>query len=100
MVYMIESQVAYILDCLRKMDRRHVRTVEVRPEVQEAFNLDVQERMQRTVWASGCASWYLDARGCNTTLWPGFTFTFRRKTRHFDAQSYDLAAAPTPATKP
>ena len=40
--------------------------------------------------ASGCASWYLDASGKNTTLWPGFTFEFRRRTRHFDARNYIL----------
>jgi len=37
--------------------------------------------MQRTIWTTGgCASWYLDAHGRNTTLWPGFTFTFRALT--------------------
>jgi hypothetical protein len=87
---MIESQIKYILDCLRTMDRRALQTVEVRPEIQEAFNTEMQQRMRGTVWTSGCASWYLDASGHNTTLWPGFTFEFRRRTRHFDPQHYDL----------
>ena len=90
MVYMIESQITYILDCLRKMERRHLRAVEVRPEIQEAFNTEMQQRMQSTVWTTGCSSWYLDASGHNTTLWPGFTFEFRRRTRHFDLQRYDF----------
>ena len=51
---------------------------------------EMQQRMRGTVWTSGCASWYLDANGHNTTLWPGFTFEFRRRTRHFDPQHYDL----------
>jgi len=99
MVYMIESQLNYILDCLRLMDQRHVRAVDVRPEVQEAFNQEVQRRMRHTVWSSGCASWYLDSRGCNVTLWPGFTFAFRRRTRRFDPQSYHLELAATMARK-
>jgi len=90
MVFMIESQLNYILDCLRTMDRRNLRAVEVRPEIQEAFDTEVQKRMQRTVWTSGCKSWYLDANGHNTTLWPGFTFEYRRRTRHFDTQHYTL----------
>jgi len=90
MIYMIEAQISYILDCLRTMDRRNLRAVEVRPETQEAFKTEMQQRMQGTVWTSGCSSWYLDARGHNTTLWPGFTFEFRRRTRHFDPQHYDL----------
>ena len=90
MVYMIESQINYILDCLRTMDRRNMRAVEVRPAIQEAFDMEMQRRMRGTVWTSGCSSWYLDANGRNTTLWPGFTFEFRRRTRHFDPQCYNL----------
>jgi cation diffusion facilitator CzcD-associated flavoprotein CzcO len=90
MVYMIESQLTYILDCLHTMEQQHLQSFEVRPEIQESYNVEVQKRMKGTVWTSGCASWYLDAHGNNTTLWPGFTFEFRRRTRHFDAQHYDL----------
>lgn len=90
MVYMIESQLTYILDCLRAMKRQHLVAVDVQPEILKSFNDELQEKMQDTVWKSGCKSWYLDANGRNTTLWPGFTFEFRRRTRHFDPQSYDL----------
>jgi cation diffusion facilitator CzcD-associated flavoprotein CzcO len=90
MVYMIESQINYIIDCLRTMQRRNIQAVEVRPDVQEAFNEQLQERLKTTVWQSGCKSWYLDARGRNTTIWPGFTFEFRHRTRHFDTQHYTL----------
>src|SRR5258708_39700888 len=87
---MTESQVRYILGCLRKMKRRNQWAVEVRAAAQETFNAERQQRMQGTVWTSGCSSWYLDAGGRNTTLWPGFTFEFRRRTHHFDPQRYDL----------
>lgn len=89
MVYMIESQITYVLDCLRRMRRTELRVVEVRPEAQRAYNDEIQRRMRGTVWTSGCASWYLDAHGRNSTLWPGFTFAFRRRTRHFDLGSYE-----------
>jgi cation diffusion facilitator CzcD-associated flavoprotein CzcO len=92
MVYMIESQITYILDCLRMMDREHLSTVELRPDAQDVFVAEMRRRMQGTVWTSGCASWYLDKNGHNSTLWPGFTFEFRRRTRHFDAKSYALSA--------
>jgi cation diffusion facilitator CzcD-associated flavoprotein CzcO len=90
MVFMIQSQLPYILACIRTLDRRNLRVAEVRSEVQEAFNAEIQQRMQGTVWTSGCASWYLDASGHNTTLWPGFTFEFRHRTRRFDSQHYNL----------
>jgi cation diffusion facilitator CzcD-associated flavoprotein CzcO len=94
MVYMIESQLNYILDCLHTMDRQNLASVEVQPEIQAAFDTEMQNRMHNTVWTSGCKSWYLDANGHNTTLWPGFTFEYRRRTRHFDAQRYTLIPQP------
>jgi cyclohexanone monooxygenase len=63
-------------------------SVEVKPEVQTAYNAVLQNKHTGAVWKSGCRSWYLDARGRNTTLWPGFTFVFRRQTASFDAQAY------------
>lgn len=88
MIYMIESQTTYILDCLRLMDRRSMRSVEVRREVQERFTDEIRQRMKNTAWNSGCSSWYLDAQGHNTTIWPGFSLEFRMRTRHFDPRSY------------
>jgi cation diffusion facilitator CzcD-associated flavoprotein CzcO len=90
MVFMIESQINYILDCLHIMHKRKLQAVEVQGEVQQAFEQEIQRKMQKTVWTSGCASWYLDANGRNTTLWPGFTFEFWCRTLHFDAQHYAL----------
>jgi cyclohexanone monooxygenase len=93
MVLMIESQLNYLMDALRTMDQHGLATVEVRREAQDEYNVELQKRMERTIWTTGgCASWYLDAQGRNTTLWPGFTFTFRQLTRHFDHAAYDTTA--------
>jgi cation diffusion facilitator CzcD-associated flavoprotein CzcO len=93
MVFMIESQIAYIMDALKTMDARGIRTVEVRRDVQRAFVDKVRSSMRNTVWTrGGCTSWYLDAEGRNTTLWPSFTFTFRRLTRRFDLGEYESPA--------
>ena len=96
MVFMIESQLNYILDCLHLMEQQHIGAIEVKPEVEEAYVEEMQQRMQGTVWTSGCKSWYLDARGRNTTLWPGFTFDYRNRTRHFDPQNYDMTPLRVP----
>jgi len=93
MVLMIESQLNYLMDALHTMDEHGLATVEVRREAQAKYNGDLQRRMDRTIWTTGgCASWYLDAHGRNTTLWPGFTFTFRQLTRQFDHAAYDSTA--------
>jgi hypothetical protein len=48
------------------------------------------------VWnTGGCSSWYLDKSGRNTTLWPTFTFSFRRQLRRCDLTQYATAARRT-----
>jgi cation diffusion facilitator CzcD-associated flavoprotein CzcO len=90
-VFMIESQVNYLIECLRFMDRSGVGVLEVREEVQQNFNADIQRQLADTVWNSGgCASWYINAQGKNTTIWPGFTWPFRRRTRKFEPSDYRL----------
>jgi len=60
-----------------------------------AWNGRVQERMKRTVWnTGGCTSWYLDAGGRNTTIWPGTPSEFRRATRRVDLAEYEVLRAP------
>lgn len=75
-LFMIEAQVDYVMKCLERMQARGARVMVVRREAQHRWNARLQRRMRRTVWMSGCRSWYLDAHGRNTTLWPGFTFSY------------------------
>jgi len=99
-VFMIESQLNYMLDCLEHMRQRGVDVFEVREQVQDAFNDRIQKRLEGTVWNSGgCASWYLDENGKNTTIWPGFTWPFRQDTRHFNPGDYELTTR-RPAPQP
>ncbi|HKE81395.1 MAG TPA: NAD(P)/FAD-dependent oxidoreductase [Solirubrobacteraceae bacterium] len=92
-VFMIESQCNYVLSALRLMDERGAAELDARPEAQAAYNARLQERMRGTVWTSGgCASWYLDANGRNSTLWPTFTWPFRERTRRLDPAEYTMGA--------
>ena len=93
-VYMIESQIAYVLDALAKMEAASVAAVEPRRDVQDAWNADLQEQLQGTVWnAGGCSSWYLDRNGRNTTLWPTFTLPYRRALASFPLEDYETRTA-------
>jgi cation diffusion facilitator CzcD-associated flavoprotein CzcO len=92
MIYMIESGVAYVMDALDKMDGAHAVAIDVKPEAQAAFVSDVRERLKGTVWASGCSSWYRGEDGEIPTLWPDFTFKYRKLTRELDAENYEFLA--------
>jgi cyclohexanone monooxygenase len=71
------------------MGAHEIASVEPRLEAQRAWNKDLQHRMQRTAWnTGGCASWYLDRHGRNTTLWPRTTFKFRSLLSDFDLDQY------------
>ncbi|MFN8113274.1 MAG: NAD(P)/FAD-dependent oxidoreductase [Solirubrobacterales bacterium] len=90
-VEMIEHQFTYVLDALATMRREGLAAVDVRPEVQERFVADLDRKMEDTVWLQGgCASWYLDSQGRNSTLWPDWTAAHARATEHFDLTEYEV----------
>jgi cation diffusion facilitator CzcD-associated flavoprotein CzcO len=100
-VFMIEAQIHYVLEALRTMSERGAGVVEVTPEAHAAYNDWIAERMQQTVWLTGgCNSWYLDANGRNTTLYPGYSSAFRRSLRRFRTEEHQLAPAHAPAPVP
>jgi cation diffusion facilitator CzcD-associated flavoprotein CzcO len=92
MIFMIESQVAYVMSAIETMRAKNLKLVDVRADVQDRYNTRVRERLKGTVWSSGCVSWYQTRSGKNTTLWPGFTFEFRLRTRKFDPTAYETAS--------
>ena len=86
---MLEAQIEYLLDALDYMRRHNASTIEPRADAQAAFVKEVQRRMEGTVWtAGGCASWYLDRTGRNSTLWPDSTFRFRRRLARLNPAEY------------
>jgi cation diffusion facilitator CzcD-associated flavoprotein CzcO len=88
-VLMIEHQIEHVLGALRHLDAHGLATLEPRAEAQAAFVDVVDTRMRSTVWLQGgCRSWYLDETGRNSTLWPGYTFSFGRRVERFDPAEY------------
>ncbi|MER6105834.1 NAD(P)/FAD-dependent oxidoreductase [Streptomyces sp. NPDC001832] len=102
MILMIESQLNYMADYLRRLNVLGGRVaLDARASAVAAWNRRVQERMKRTVWnTGGCNSWYLDANGRNTTVWPGTTSEFRKVTRSVDLAEYEVVRIPGQATAP
>lgn len=92
-IYMIESQIAYIMSALRAMDARGLRTLDAKPQAQAAFVDEINRKVGSTVWSSGCRSWYLSANGRNTTIWPDYTFKYRYRTRKINLADYNSERA-------
>ncbi|MET3551830.1 alpha/beta hydrolase fold domain-containing protein [Burkholderia sp. 567] len=95
-VYMLESQIAHVMRCVRAMRRNGATAIDVDPRRYRRFNAHVQQRLAGSVW-SGCKSWYVDASGHNSTNWPGFTLTYRWITRFTGLSAYRFTQ-PLPGT--
>src|SRR4051794_4291333 len=92
-VFMAEAQARYIAQAVRRIREDGLGTLTVRPAAHQAYNADIQRRMKGTVWTEGgCASWYIDENGLNTSLWPDFAFKFRNELRRFDQEAYEVEA--------
>jgi hypothetical protein len=79
------------MEALRAMRSQGAHALEVKPDVQRRWNDYLQERLAGTVWdTGGCSSWYLDANGRDSVMWPDFTFKFRRRVSDFEPSDYRL----------
>ncbi len=102
-IFMIEAQVRYVLQCLNWIAAGRLNPVEVRPDKQRTFNENLRKRFRKTVWQSKrgsawqlpCRSWYVDAKGRNSTLWPGMSWSYWLAMRR--AKIRDFLPSPTDA---
>jgi cation diffusion facilitator CzcD-associated flavoprotein CzcO len=92
MVFIIESQLAFIDDAMHRL-AAHA-WLSPTADAQNRFNAELGRRLPRTVWATGgCTSWYQTREGRITTLWPGSTLEFRRRTRRLASSDFEFAFA-------
>lgn len=89
LVYM-EAQIDYITDAIAQLIRNGWKALDVRADVQEEYNRDIQRRLTATTWNSGCSSWYLTDDGFNATMYPGFASQYVGQLRTVDLQDYRI----------
>jgi cation diffusion facilitator CzcD-associated flavoprotein CzcO len=93
-IFTLESQIQYVMSALETMERRGLGRVEVRAEALERYVQEMDRRSAGSVWTDGgCTAYYTDADGRNYAIYPGFAAEFRRRTRRFDPEPYELSAA-------
>ncbi|WP_052396842.1 NAD(P)/FAD-dependent oxidoreductase [Kutzneria sp. 744] len=100
-LFVIEAQLHYIVECLRLMKTRGATRLDVRAEVQRKFNSWLHGKLSRSVWnTGGCHSWFLDHTGANRQSWPGTGTSYWRATRRPDPDAYALTAVPRAVPAP
>lgn len=87
-IFMIESQVNYILQLIEAVEKSQTKAIVVKDGVQEEFNRKIQEKFAGTVWQSGCVSWYQQEGGKNFSLWPSYTWKYWLETKNANLADY------------
>jgi cation diffusion facilitator CzcD-associated flavoprotein CzcO len=82
MIVMIEGQATFAAKAIE----------EARADVQARYVEWLRGRSAKTVWKSGCMSWYLDRAGRNTTVWPGLASAYRARVSRLREQDFTLRA--------
>jgi len=114
-LFMVETQVRYVMRCLDWLTAGDLDTIEVHQDAQRSFNEWLDQRFTRTVWKSGgrggnattahkvwrqpCASWYVHPSGRNHVIWPGSSYGYWLRMRRADPGDF-LPREPQPAGEP
>lgn len=87
LVYM-ESQIDYLVQGIQAILGRNLKALDVKPQVQARYNEQIQKRLARTNWNSGCKSWYLTEDGYNATMYPGFATQYAKQMETLELDDY------------
>jgi hypothetical protein len=96
--WLLERQAAYIRQVVEHLAASGG-WLDVRREVHDGFNRDLQARLGRTVFTAGCPGWYTTDDGKVTTVWPGSHLAYARATRRFEPTAF-IHGAPEPEPVP
>ncbi|WP_027500238.1 flavin-containing monooxygenase [Rhodococcus sp. UNC363MFTsu5.1] len=88
----LEAQLEYMAKAIAATRAGGWTRMETRPEVQAAFNAEVQQALATTVYnAGGCQSYFLDVNGRNSFNWPWSTDRMRTRLGEFDERAYETS---------
>jgi cyclohexanone monooxygenase len=78
-IYILEAQSEFIRGVLDDMGRRRLRSVEIKQQVHDAYNAEIQDALAGTVWVANCNNYFRHPNGKVVTQFPynGQTFVER-----------------------
>ncbi|KHN98020.1 Flavin monooxygenase-like protein [Metarhizium album ARSEF 1941] len=86
----MEWTAEYILRWCRKMATQGIKSVTVDSVATQEYNAYTQEFLKRTVWASGCRSWYKNNRrdGIITAMYAGSILHYKELLESFRTEDF------------
>ena len=91
-ILMIELQIRYIINCIKILERDHLKSMQLRPDIMREYSVEVQDSLTHSVWDASCGSWYKNDDGKITNNWPYSTIQYWWRTRYPDFTVFDVKA--------
>jgi len=92
LIEVAELQFSYILQLIEQVRSGACKEVSASQAAMQRFDADRREQAEKTIWNSGCKSWYLDASGL-PTAWPWTFDRFREEMSQPRLGDYDMITA-------
>ncbi|MEZ5893715.1 MAG: hypothetical protein R3C58_11325 [Parvularculaceae bacterium] len=89
-ILMIEAQVEYVLDLIRKASEGGAHLIAPTEKAAADYDARIQNALKDRVWAAGCGAWYVDKNGRNYTLYPDDVRTYIKEMHHPDFAEFDM----------
>lgn len=75
-IFMVERQVEYMMKLLTHAKKKQARWVDVKADVMDRYNAEMQEQLKQSVWDADCGNWYKTSSGKITNNWPSWTVAY------------------------
>ncbi|MBJ19687.1 MAG: NAD(P)/FAD-dependent oxidoreductase [bacterium] len=89
LIEVAELQFKYILQLVDQVRAGECRSLSASDVATQVFDRERVEAAKKTIWSTGCRSWYLDDRGIPAT-WPWTFDRFREAMSEPDLAAYDF----------
>jgi 4-hydroxyacetophenone monooxygenase len=88
-IFFSECEVAYVLDALRELLATGGRWMDVRADVHDKYNEEIDAANALRAWGwSGVSTWYKNRFGRSAQNWPFTVLEFWRRTKHVNHDDY------------
>jgi cyclohexanone monooxygenase len=92
-IYILEAQAEFVRRILDDMSAAGVRSADVKREVHDTYNVEIQRAMEGTVWLANCNNYYRHPNGKVVTQFPYSGTRFVEMLAKVKLDEFDLSTA-------
>jgi hypothetical protein len=96
LLIIFESIIGYIVKAIEKLEREHLKSIEVKQEVLSSWERYLDAYFPRTVHVGNCTSWYKSGEADRKVvgLWPGSSLHARKTLDHPRWEDFNFERLP------